>query len=232
MAVGVWSGAREPDGHLRSPDAAKGPPLSTVPGRPRLALAYPPAVRDLRWAVAGLVVGTTILSGCAQKVEANDTLPSTSAAKTTDALPPMGPADFPVPAEARTKDAAGAKAFLRYWIDLLNHQRPLLDSQPLRDLGPDCRDCLRIAKNYDEAKSAQQRFEGGELSLNDITDPQLSDRHASINFGIRQEAVHLVDATGAAVDEGLPVQPNLGSGITLVWSDGDRGWQVESMTLG
>src|SRR6478672_11706511 len=98
----------EPDGPRRgSLDAAKGGRLSTVPGRPRLALAYPPPVRDLRGLVAGLMLGTALLSGCSEKVEASDTLPSSSAAKTTDALAPMGPADFPVPAEARTKDAAG-----------------------------------------------------------------------------------------------------------------------------
>src|SRR4051812_43907045 len=60
------------------------------------------AVRALRWAVAGLVLGTTLLSGCSEKVEANDPLPSPSAAETTKAPPPVGPADFPVPDEART----------------------------------------------------------------------------------------------------------------------------------
>jgi hypothetical protein len=189
-------------------------------------------VRDLRGLVAGLIVGTALLSGCSEKVEASDTLPTTSAAKTTEALPPMGPADFPVPAKARTKDADGAEAFLRYWIDLINHQRPLLGSGPLRDLGPACPDCLRIAKNYDDAKAETRRYEGGGLSLNDVTAPVLKGDRASINFGLRQEAVRLVDAAGTPVDSGLPVQPNLGSGITLLWSEPDSCWLVESMTLG
>ncbi|TFV87430.1 DUF6318 family protein [Blastococcus sp. CT_GayMR16] len=189
-------------------------------------------MRDLRWAIAGLVVGTTLLSGCSEKVEANDTLPLTSAAETTEALPDLGPADFPVPDDARTKDAAGAEAFLRYWIDLLNHQRPLLDSDPLRALGPECRDCLRIADNYDEAVASSQRYEGGELTLNDVTEPQLSGDEASITFGVRQEAVRLVDAAGNPVDDGLPVQTNLGSGITLLWSEDDQSWLVSSVTLG
>ena len=80
-------------------------------------------MRDLRWSVVGLVLATALLSGCSEKDEANSTLPSTSAAATTEALPPVGPADFPVPDEARTKDAAGAEAFLYYWIDLLNRQQ-------------------------------------------------------------------------------------------------------------
>ncbi|MCW2579144.1 MAG: uncharacterized protein JWR82_745, partial [Blastococcus sp.] len=57
-----------------------------------------------------MVAGALLLSGCSEKQEANDTLPSTSASPSTEALPEVGPADFPVPDEARTKDAAGAEA--------------------------------------------------------------------------------------------------------------------------
>ena len=186
----------------------------------------------MRVAVVGVLVGTALLSGCAEKQEARDTLPTASAAPTTEELPQLGPADFPVPDEARTKDAAGAEAFLRYWIDLLNHQRPLLDSEPLRALGPECRECLRIANNYDEVAAAGRRFEGGELSLNDVPEPQLNGDEASIVFGIRQEPVMLVDAAGNPVGEGLPLLPNEGSGVTLIWSETDQSWLVAGMTLG
>jgi hypothetical protein len=189
-------------------------------------------VRDRRWALAGLVVAATLMTGCSEKQQANETLPSPSAAETSESLPQVGPADFPVPDEARTKDAAGAEAFLRYWIDLLNHQRQVLEGQPLRDLGPECRDCVRIANNLDEVKAAGHRYAGGELSLNDVTQPQLTEGTASINFGLRQEAVRLVDATGSPVDEGLAIQANLSSGVTLAWSARDKSWLVVSMTFG
>jgi hypothetical protein len=177
-------------------------------------------------------VSTALLSGCAEKQEARDTLPTASAAPTTEALPELGPTDFPVPDEARTKDAAGAEAFLRYWIDLSNRQQDRLDGQPLRDLGPECRECLRIAQNFDDVAAAGHRYTGGKLTLNDVTEPVLSGAEASINFGIRQEAVSLVDAAGNPVDEGLPELPNQGSGITLVWSETDRSWLVAGVTLG
>jgi hypothetical protein len=182
--------------------------------------------------VIGVVIGTALLSGCAEKQEANATLPSTSASPTTEALPEVGPADFPVPDEARTKDAAGAEAFLRYYIELINRQRAIPAGQPLRDLGPDCNDCWRIANNYDEVMAAGRRFDGGKLTLNDVTEPQFTGDETSINFGIRQEAVVLVDAAGTPVDSGMPAQPNLSSGITLVWSEADDSWLVVSMTLG
>jgi hypothetical protein len=190
-------------------------------------------VRDLRWAIAGLVVGTTLLSGCSEKVEANDTLPSTSAAETTDALPPIGPADFPVPDEARTKDAAGAEAFLRYWIDLLNRQQAIPAGQPLRDLGPECRECLRIAMAFDDAAGAGDRYDGGKLSLNDVTDPQLSGATASITFGTRVEAVTVRDSSGAPVPDGQgDLNPNAGSGISLIWSEDLQSWLVTGVTIG
>jgi hypothetical protein len=195
-------------------------------------------VRDLRGpslvrgAVVGLLLATALLSGCAEKQEARDTLPTASAAPTTEALPEIGPADFPVPDEARTKDAAGAEAFLRYYIDLLNRQRPLLDGQPLQDLGPTCVTCARIAKNYSDAAAAGHRYEGGTLSLNDVVEPQIAGDEASLVFGIRQEAVRIVDQSGNVVNEGLPTSPNLGSGMTLAWSADDGSWLVAGMTLG
>jgi hypothetical protein len=208
-----------------------GRPLSTVPGRACLALAYPPAVRDLRWAVAGLVVGSTLLTGCSEKVEANETLPSTSASPTTESLPPIGPADFPVPDEARTKDAPGAEAFLRYWIDLMNHQRAIPAGQPFRDLGPNCQECQRIARVYDDAASAGRHFEGGELGIESIGTPVLDGGEAAVSFFANQDDVTLVDSAGSVV-ESLSAASHLGSGIRLVWSDDQNSWIVNGFTLG
>ena len=75
----------------------------------------PPSLRTLPLCVIfggrsqGWLLFRWLLGGCSEKQEANDTLPSASAAETTEALPEVGPADFPVPDEARTKDAAGAE---------------------------------------------------------------------------------------------------------------------------
>jgi Family of unknown function (DUF6318) len=194
-------------------------------------------VRDLRrrvgrTALGLLLLGTVALTGCSEKQQASETLPSASATPSAEDLPPLGPADFPVPDEARTKDAAGAEAFLRYWIDLINWQRDIPAGQPLLELGPECADCRRIAENYDEVAAAGRRYDGGQLRLNDVTEPQLKDNQASINFGLRQEAVVLVDGGGTPVDAGMPMRSNLSSGVTLVWSELDESWLVKSMTLG
>jgi hypothetical protein len=205
--------------------------LSTVPVMVGVGPAYPPAVRDLRVAAVGLVVGTALLAGCSETVEANDTLPSTSAAETTEALPPVGPADFPVPDEARTKDAAGAEAFLDYWVDLLNRQQAIPAGQPIRDLGPECNECLRIARVYDEAASAGRRYEGGLLSVVSVATPIIDGDETTVSFTAAEEATRLVDASGATI-ESVDAAGDLSSGLNLAWSEGLNAWLVTSMTLG
>ena len=181
--------------------------------------------------VIGGVIGAAMLGGCSEKHEANDTLPSPSAAETTEALPALGPADFPVPDEARTKDAAGAEAFLRYWIDLMNRQRAVPAGQPLRDLAPDCQECLRIARVYDEAAEAGRRFDGGQLGVESVGAPVIDGDEAVVNFFAGQDAVALVDPAGVAV-EGLPAASHLGSGMRLSWSERSISWVVTGFTLG
>jgi len=187
----------------------------------------------VRASAIALLVAALLLGGCAEKHEASTALPTTSAAETTESLPTVGPADFPVPDEARTKDAAGAEAFLRYFIDLLNRQQAIPNGGPIRALGPECDECLRIAKVFDSAASAGQHYEGGKLTLNDVATPQLSETAAEIAFGVRVEAVSLKDAAGEPVVDGQAKElSDASSGIGLVWSDKDKTWLVDGLTIG
>jgi hypothetical protein len=121
---------------------------------------------------------------------------------------------------------------MRYYVELSNRQQELLDGQPLRDLGPDCQECLRIARQYDEVAAAGHRYEGGELSVTGVAAPQVQGNEAVISFGVRQEAVRLVDAVGNPVDTGLDMLPDLDSGMTLTWSDREACWLVEGLNFG
>ena len=107
-----------------------------------------------RWALrltACLLAGAAMLTGCSEKQEASESLPTTSSAEPTeDALPPLGPEDLPMPDEARTQDAAGAEAFVRYYIELINRTSTVMDAQPLRNLSDGCRDCDRIAGSIED----------------------------------------------------------------------------------
>ncbi|MGX5657448.1 hypothetical protein ACWKWC_21940 [Geodermatophilus nigrescens] len=190
--------------------------------------------RRTRLTAAALTLATAVLSACSTEAEApSQSLPTTSApATTTEAHPVVGPPDFPVPPEARTQDAAGAEAFLRYWIELYNRQQAIPAGQPLRDLGPDCAECQRIARVFDETAAAAQRYEGGDVTLNDVPAPIMDGDRAEVVFGARAEAVSKVDASGTVVNAGLPAEPNLGSGIRLLWSDSLQCWLVTEFNLG
>ena len=193
-------------------------------------------MRDLRRSgrlLIGIVVAALLLTGCSEKQEANTTLPSTTAAETTEALPEVGPADFPVPDEARTKDAAGAEAFLRYYIELLNRQQAVPAGEPLRGLSPDCDTCLRIARAFDDAAAAGWTYDGGRLTLNDVVEPRLDGDTASLVFGARVEAVSVRDSVGAPVPDAQEEQiPNAGSGMTLKWSAERQSWLAAGLTIG
>ncbi|MGY1714241.1 hypothetical protein ACI78R_07275 [Geodermatophilus sp. SYSU D01106] len=190
--------------------------------------------RRTRLAAAALTLATALLSACSAEAEApSESLPTTSApATTTESLPVVGPPDFPVPPEARTQDAAGAEAFLRYWIDLLNRQQAIPAGQPLRDLGPDCDECLRIANAYDETASAGQRYAGGEVAVGAVAEPLLEGDGALVSFAADIAAVSKTDATGGVVEVGPPAEDDLGSGIDLVWAPDLDSWLVLGFNLG
>lgn len=184
--------------------------------------------------IAGLAVGAAFLSGCAAKEEASSSLPAptSKAAPTTAALPPLGPPDFPVPAAARTKDAAGAEAFVRYWIDLLNRQRAIPAGKPLLDLGPQCADCIRIAHNYDTVAAARHRYQGGELTITDLPPAAIQGERATVNFGVRRDAVRILDSSGRVVDAGAPLVANEIGGGVLAWSQALQGWLMQGFQIG
>ncbi|HJX43480.1 MAG TPA: hypothetical protein VJ352_07360, partial [Geodermatophilus sp.] len=111
-------------------------------------------------------------------------------------------------------------------------QQAIPDGQPLRDLGPDCQECQRIAQVFDEAAAEGHSYLGGEVSLNDVPSPVLNFGVADIAFGARANAVSKVDRSGNVVDEGLPEEVNLGSGIRLTWSNEVQCWLVTAFNLG
>ncbi|MGY1784671.1 hypothetical protein [Geodermatophilus sp. SYSU D00698] len=189
-----------------------------------------------RTSLIAVVVGAALLlpaCSAADDEAPSTSLPTTSApATTTEALPVVGPADFPVPPEARTQDAAGAEAFLRYWIDLLNRQRAIPAGQPLRDLGPECDECWRIANNYDEAAAAGNRYVGGEVTITAVAQPAFDGPIAQYSFSARREPVSLVDSSGAVLEAQSDPAPRLSSGLYLEWDESARSWRVTSFQLG
>jgi hypothetical protein len=193
-----------------------------------------------RWPVrfaAGLGALAVLLSGCTEKQPASETLPSTSSTATSeseDALPPLGPADFPMPDEARTKDPAGAEAFIRYYFDLLNRSLTDMDVQYLRELAVDCEECERIAQETEADFQNGYHYRGGEITLSsDMSVALTGANQAESAFFADQAALTVVDESGQPVpDLTFPARPRVSSGTLTIWDPSASTWRMKVLTLG
>ena len=190
-----------------------------------------------RWALrltACLVAGAAALTGCSEKQEASQTLPTpSSASPTEDALPPLGPEDLPMPDEARTQDAAGAEAFVRYYIELINRTSTVMDAQPLRDLSDGCRDCDRIASNTEDDAAAGYRYAGGELLVRAAGSATVANAEAQMAFTLDQQPLRVLDAEGSVDDElSSDAFTGLNGGAIARWDEERRTWLMTTLTLG
>jgi uncharacterized protein DUF6318 len=191
-----------------------------------------------RWTlrlVAGLVAGVVALSGCSEREEASDTLPGADASPSASEpdLPPLGPPDLPMPAEARTQDAAGAEAFVRYYIDLINRTSTVMDAAPLREFSDGCAGCDRIATDYESDAASGYRYDGGKLALRQIGEPLISNSiTAEVAFRFDLEPLTVIDASGAPVPAltFTGSEDSLGS-AALQWIEFDQSWRATQLDL-
>ena len=190
-----------------------------------------------RWTlrlVAGLAAGAVVLSGCSEEQAASDSLPEADASPSTSepALPPLGPPDLPMPDEARTQDAAGAEAFVRYYIDLINRTSTVMDAAPLREFSQGCLDCNRIAAATEEAASAGQDYEGGEMTVLQSGKPLIVGTTAQMALRIDQAKFDVLDAAGSPAQGGSPAYSNVSGGAALKWDATQNTWIMTDFSFG
>jgi hypothetical protein len=176
-----------------------------------------------------------LVTGCSSDTEQpRAELPpaSSSAAETTPELPPLGPEDFPVPDEARTQDEAGAEVFVRYWVDLLNRQIRVPAGGPLRELAPDCNECLRIARDLDDAAEAGRRYRGGQISIDGDFGTASVEDGVNIAFFARVAPGALLDESGSAVSGTVTDEQRLPSAALVGWSDDHQSWLMKALNFG
>jgi hypothetical protein len=188
-----------------------------------------------RWTVrltAGLVAATAVLTGCSEKQPANETLPTQTAAETTPELPPLGPEDMPMPDEARTQDAAGAEAFVRYYIELINRTSTVMDAEPLREFSDGCRECDRLATNVEEAAAAGKDYENGEITITKVGQPVTTEVSTDLPITVDQAEFVVLDAAGVPTDGGSEPYSDIPGGIALGWDEARVCWVMRDLTFG
>lgn len=127
--------------------------------------------------VAALTAGvcSAALTGCTKDSAAGPTAvtssgtssrsPTPTTSEPTRSTPPTEPAPPVMPALAREQSKAGAKAFVRYYIKVLNYSWAALQSRSLKDTSADgCDVCGLISRRVDAIKSRGGYQIGGEWS--------------------------------------------------------------------
>ncbi len=73
--------------------------------------------------MAVLAVLALASAGCSEPGQPSTSLPTATSTSAEPTLEPLGPPDFPVPAEAREQTEAGAIAMASYYLDLIDFAR-------------------------------------------------------------------------------------------------------------
>ena len=186
--------------------------------------------------MAALVVTGGVLTGCSEAEPAGQTLPTTSAqaAPTTEALPPLGPADFPMPPEARQKTPEGAVAFTRYYVKLIEYvANSDLNPQPLLDLSSNCEICFRIADAYANDRAAGYSYSDVAIGFTEYGPGLLNGDTAEVGFEYDQSAITVYDRSATVVHErSADATGVLQSGALLTWDNQRMSWLVTGLTIG
>ena len=181
--------------------------------------------------MAGLAVATALVGGCSSKHEANHALPSASETSASPSLEPLGPADLPMPAEAREETADGFNAFAHYYIDLINRLETDLDSTYLRQFSRGCATCDRLASDAEGDATKGYSYEGGTITITALAAAHMTAQGAETAFTVDQAAYSVLDSSGTPV-QGLngEAAADLPGGMAGVWAYNH--WVVTNLTFG
>lgn len=134
--------------------------------------------RSLAVAVALASSTALLLAGCSQQdvagsIESSSgsSEPRTTNSPTTTPTPSKTTAEPPaMPALAKQQSNAGAKAFIRHYIDVLNHAYAVPDPDELRQLSDDaCQSCESLIQISERLSENGGRQVGGEWHPTAIT---------------------------------------------------------------
>lgn len=179
--------------------------------------------------LACLGVAALLGADCSSTPQASTSLPSTSSAQPSSTLPPLGPPDFPVPDKARTQDAAGAEAALRYYLSLIAHQSGKA-GQPLRDLSHDCGFCTFVADRADQDAAAGYGFQGGAITVENMPAPAIHDGTAEFAFTAGQSRVTVTARGGSPVPgRGDEAVTGYQGAAAMNWDASRRAWIVTQL---
>jgi hypothetical protein len=180
---------------------------------------------------AGAVAAMTVLVGCSDGGTPSETLPSTStAAETSESLTPLGPADFPVPDEAREPTEKGALAAGKYFALLTQYSYTSMDPVGLTDLSRECSYCRDLAKAISADAAAGYRYEGGAIEFRDAGQVVLAGSDSEVAYSLTQAPLQVLDEDGHPVDDRSQPGFDVFTSFTMAWSSQLNAWVLKQVT--
>jgi hypothetical protein len=107
-----------------------------------------------------------------------------------------------MPAEARGTSKRSAKAFVRYYVEVLNHATATGDTSRVRQLSaPSCESCAAMLERIDEIYANGGYLAGDGWRITDMKyQPLQPRRHPIISVGIRLTPQRVVERQGGSIE--------------------------------
>ena len=187
-------------------------------------------MRRSGWVAVVAAVGLG-LTGCSDPGTPSDTLPTAASTSAEPTLAPLGPADFPVPAEAREQTLDGVLAMNTYYFDLLNYSQTAPTGEWLRQVSDGCTICTGTANYFDSSADAGVKFSGGTFTVLASTG-QLSDEfNASSAVRVQLDAVTAEDSAGQTIEDESFGAAELSGGAAFRWDQQKSAWLITQLDL-
>lgn len=173
----------------------------------------------------GLLVATLLLTACISD-EPEPTDPSspgtstTTSANTQTTEPSPTPTVPELPKEATVGDAAGAEAFVRHWIDLLNYAYATGDTQPAKATSEaGCEACSDSFSEIEARDSVDTAFEDGLVIPISVRSPPL-DAQGLVSVSARIEQEEGVEVSADGTREIVTATPPTNLGFVVAFVEG------------
>jgi hypothetical protein len=175
------------------------------------------------------LTAAVLMAGCTSNPEpAPLPSPSASGSESAGASPSASASAAPsMPVEARGTSKKSAKAFVRYYVDVLNHATVTGRTSRAKQLSaPSCESCEAMLERIDEIYANGGYLAGEGWRVTDMKyQPLQPRRHPIISVGIRLAPQRLVERQGGSVERFEGGQNRL----DLTLSRDERSWTVAQL---